>query len=395
MWAVWSETREDTDAKDIVSSVWADTAWGPRIPVSDPMDTVVLEFGPRLASGGGKLWCVWFGGADGSGTHYSIFASCWDDSASAWGPKMQVSPSDGFSHWWGDVAVDTLGCPSVVWSEVPHYVAYCSRFDGLHWSTPTMLNDTPRLWAENWNRITVVRDRESMLHVAFGARLATEESSDVFYTRYDGQRWTPCHRVSKEATNDWGAVIAANRADDVWISWWHGCLNSGREVRVSHFDGAQWSPEERLDGVLSRDGIPTSICLDSAGLPAVAWYGGPVGTGGYGVFVNRYGVTGVEASWLSSTAGLRPSLRVQSPARRSARIECEIPVPGTYDLSIYGVTGEMVRSYRARCSPPGMVNLMWDGRDVAGCRMPTGTYICRLVTAKLATSVKIVLLDGE
>jgi hypothetical protein len=172
-------------------------------------------------------------------------------------------------------------------------------------------------------------------------------------------------------------------------------MTSGQKVCASHFDGTRWSPEERLDGVLSHDGLGPSICLDRTGLPVVAWLGGPVGTGAVGIFTNRYGLTAIDEEGPSIVPAQSPSLRVRSPTAGAVRIEYCVPASGTHEISIFDASGRLVRTFGLQRSTQGTFLQTWYGRNSVGRRVSSGSYVCRLQTAGEAAVAKIVLLGKE
>jgi hypothetical protein len=64
-------------------------------------------------------------------------------------------------------------------------------------------------------------------------------------------------------------------------------------------------------------------------------------------------------------------------------------VPGA-QVSIYDVRGRLVRTLR---SPPGTDALLWNLETTTGTRVPRGTYLVRVQTAREVVSHKILVLD--
>jgi hypothetical protein len=275
-WLAWDNAnRNNTD--DIGSSRWAETCWTPEIQVNLP-DSTDLDFAPKVACGGGQVWCVWYGGPT-STSSYSVFASRWDSSAGAWEPETQVSPPDGNNHWWCDVAVDSEGTPHVVWTETEHVAIYYSFYNGLQWSGPFLVNDSSRVRAASWAAPRIVIDSEDILHVCYTGVLIGTSRRDVFYTRNDGSGWIPSVRVTQDTAynyHEWFSDIAADRPDNVWVVWdRQGEGPDQFRVYASHFDGATWSAEDRLDNDSASDDGEPGVCLDGFGDPWVVWAGYP------------------------------------------------------------------------------------------------------------------------
>jgi hypothetical protein len=206
------------NSSDVACSRWADGAWGRVTQVNMP-DSTDQDVDPTISCGGGQVWCVWYGGTSQTALQ-TVYASRWDSIAGVWGPEMQVSPPDGNSHWFCDVAVDANGTPHVVWIDYPLYIVYYSYYDGDQWVGPVAINDTTIVKVAPWGNPRIVIDRTGTMHVSFtGARVGAMHR-DIFYTRNDGSGWSPCQMVTRDSLYDeWYSNIAADRPDNVWVVW--------------------------------------------------------------------------------------------------------------------------------------------------------------------------------
>jgi hypothetical protein len=137
-WLVWDNGCWDNSSV-IAGCHWEDSQWSEEQQVS-PADSTDLYFAPKVSCGGGRVWCVWYGGPTDT-SPYSIYASKWDGVAQVWQPETRVSPADGNEHWWCDVAVDSMGTPHVVWCTYPLYTVFYSYSDGQGWVVPVPVND--------------------------------------------------------------------------------------------------------------------------------------------------------------------------------------------------------------------------------------------------------------
>jgi len=75
----------------------------------------------------------------------------------------------------------------------------------------------------------------------------------------------------------------------------------------------------------------------------------------------------------------RLSLRVSpNPFSRSTAISYALPAGVSVTLSIYDVSGRFIRSLVSGCNDAGILTVQWDGRDLRGGRVPSGTYFVQL-----------------
>ena len=80
-----------------------------------------------------------------------------------------------------------------------------------------------------------------------------------------------------------------------------------------------------------------------------------------------------------------------NPFNPSTRITYSIPEQGHVSLKIYDVTGRLIRTIVEESKAPGTYTVDWNGLNDQGRNAATGTYFCRLVTAKQAITRKMLL----
>ncbi|MCC7144729.1 MAG: hypothetical protein IT349_21720, partial [Candidatus Eisenbacteria bacterium] len=61
-------------------------------------------------------------------------------------------------------------------------------------------------------------------------------------------------------------------------------------------------------------------------------------------------------------------------------------------LDLYGADGRQIRRLLDRDLSPGVHQVVWDGRDDAGRRLPSGTYFCRLTVEGKALKRQVQLI---
>ena len=98
-------------------------------------------------------------------------------------------------------------------------------------------------------------------------------------------------------------------------------------------------------------------------------------------------------------AGVAVSLSVKevfavfpNPVTSQALIEYSLSVSGRVKVSVYDVTGRLVKNVVDAIQPAGVHKASWDGRDKAGLRASSGIYFVRLNTPERTKTARIVVV---
>ena len=76
---------------------------------------------------------------------------------------------------------------------------------------------------------------------------------------------------------------------------------------------------------------------------------------------------------------------------RDVGVDFALPAPATIDVSIYDVTGRLVRTLAHRTAPAERHSVRWNGKSAGGERVAAGVYFVRLVTGEAAITRRIVV----
>ena len=95
---------------------------------------------------------------------------------------------------------------------------------------------------------------------------------------------------------------------------------------------------------------------------------------------------------LSRDAGAAVTV-APNPGRAGIHIRYMVPATLTSRLAVYDPQGRVVRGLRTVPSATGWHEVVWDGLDDAGRRVPSGTYWVRLWTPGLMRTVRVVRID--
>jgi hypothetical protein len=365
-WVVWSRYQVDASVPraDIVYTSWNDTEW-------DSMQHITYsvrdDYIPRIATGGGELWAIWFGDTMGGPNPvcYNTYASRWN--GVGWDPEMLVSHPDTsyeFGHeWLGNLAVDHEGHPHVVWNTYWDGCIFYRTFDGTNWLDPVAIVDTnDAIWGFD---AYIDIDDNGHRYVVF-----TGPGLDVYYsTSSDGVTWSIPYQIWTEDYANSIPAIACSGPDNIWVTWYREVSFWDTHVCVSQFDGEIWSEPIEIDNDSTEtDGLP-NIALDSLGQPWVIWDGiWEDLSEHFSIFSNRRLSTGIwEESYLPIRRQHLPELTLSSnPFQDQLQISFVLPNFQGKDevsLKVFSIAGQEVRNlfegpYDARSH-----SVCWNGSD--------------------------------
>jgi flagellar hook assembly protein FlgD len=76
-----------------------------------------------------------------------------------------------------------------------------------------------------------------------------------------------------------------------------------------------------------------------------------------------------------------------------ARIDFALPKASAVDLSVYNISGQVVKRLVSEASKaPGRYSICWDGRNDQGYKVPGGVYFYRLKAGGFAETKKLVVV---
>jgi hypothetical protein len=103
-------------------------------------------------------------------------------------------------------------------------------------------------------------------------------------------------------------------------------------------------------------------------------------------FVNLLTITAVADNLLGEG---KPMGIYPNPSKMGATsVLYRAPATGTVEISVFDVTGRVVKTLTSGASASGVRAITWDGRDESGRSVSAGTYFVRMTTSSGATSTK-------
>ncbi|HSG29124.1 MAG TPA: T9SS type A sorting domain-containing protein, partial [Candidatus Krumholzibacterium sp.] len=115
---------------------------------------------------------------------------------------------------------------------------------------------------------------------------------------------------------------------------------------------------------------------------------------GYEVAVYRFVTGTVTGTGDDETPGygLRLEQNYPNPFNPSTTISFTLPGKSRAKLSIFDITGRLVKTVRDDVFPEGRQEVVWDGRDERGCEVSSGVYFYRLTAGDRTLTRKMVQL---
>jgi hypothetical protein len=213
-----------------------------------------------------------------------------------------------------------------------------------------------------------------------------------------GQTWTPVGNLpipNIRAVHTATGVNTAN-GNQLWVA---GRANGSSFILTSTDDGLTW--KQQPNDAISSGTILfhlSAVGFGALGDSVRAWainldFPGFFNSGQVLTYVGRIGfVTGIkEQSRLPLEYAL--SQNYPNPFNPETRIRYELPQSSRVALKIFNMLGQEVRTLVNEFKSAGSFDVLWDGKDNSGQRMPNGVYLYRIETDGLVQSKKMLLLQ--
>lgn len=197
--------------------------------------------------------------------------------------------------------------------------------------------------------------------------------------RFDGQNWVSYTPDNSSLPASSVRTIQIDNNDNKWIGTWGGGL-----AKL----GNGWSVYQNGTSGLLDDYI-LSMFIDCNGYK---WIG--TENGGFTQFMGDPSVpVSVEDEALSrQPSAFNLQQNYPNPFNPSTMIKYQLAMNSDVDLSIYTVTGQLVRTLVRGQKAKGDHSVVWDAMDEAGKRVPSGVYVYRLKAGEFEFSRKLVVI---
>ncbi|HQU71388.1 MAG TPA: T9SS type A sorting domain-containing protein [Calditrichia bacterium] len=406
--AAWQQ-REPAGNWQIWYANYLSGTWS--APVRVDSDSLDAEECSIEVDSNGRIWVVWNTDNEPDGAEW-ILASHSDDTGVSWSSPDTLSSPDGIINGSSTTSArvgiwaGSNGRLATIWHEdFPgrEREIYVNQYDGSAWQGEVVVSDTTdttitRHWYTN-----VCMDASDNIYVLFANdRQGSDPRQLLMTSKAWDASWQPAWTTLYTDTN--GDFLTNALTIDP-----NGNLYAG--FRRPKGDG---SGTEEVAYVTSQDGGSTwsePVALSRDGYDA-----------GYLTFVGHVTGSVVDAIWRESylpgvddddttaivyaaidfTTGIEePSVvagefalsqNYPNPFNPSTNVRFSVLSAGDYELAIYNILGEKVRTLTHRHYATGEYTSAWDGRNDAGSQVTSGVYFYRLSSAKQTLTRKMILM---
>lgn len=166
------------------------------------------------------------------------------------------------------------------------------------------------------------------------------------------------------------------------FNWWDGCGNNidgtfQNDACVDNTVDGLWVVPDSLG-----DGEHTVYFMCKMGI----WTDGSAGVLFYDIGIDSLsmiklnGTSDVKSKHTTRPQKFTMLSNYPNPFNPSTTIQFKMPTPADVDVSVYDVRGHLVRTLMNENISAGTHTLKWHGVDNNGNLMPSGVYLCRLVS---------------
>ena len=81
-----------------------------------------------------------------------------------------------------------------------------------------------------------------------------------------------------------------------------------------------------------------------------------------------------------------------NPFNPTTTIIYTLPLPGTVDIAVFNIAGQMIRHFSPSYESPGEHTLTWNGQDESGASVASGVYFYRVKFGSSVLSRKMMVI---
>jgi hypothetical protein len=212
--------------------------------------------------------------------------------------------------------------------------------------------------------------------------------NEVWVARFNGQ----ANDYDTPSDEEGGKCLALDQYANIYITGVSRGATSMYDYVAIMYDSA--GVEQWVAGYNCCDSTDYALAVATDNAGSVYICGRSVGGGTYYdmATVKYYSPVGVQENNIVSTEKLRLEVH-PNPARMNSTISYSLSREGNVSLSIYDVSGRLMRTLVDQYQEPNTYYIVWNSRDRADRKVPSGVYFCILNTEDGQISNKLVILE--
>jgi hypothetical protein len=211
--------------------------------------------------------------------------------------------------------------------------------------------------------------------------------NQLWTTRYNG----PANGLDRPSDETGGKCMAIDQHANIYVVGISQGATSANDYVAIMYDSA--GVEQWVAGYNYCDSVDNALALAIDYSGGVYITGRSVGIGTYGDWatVKYWSAVGIVEGQTSSTKRLLLEIH-PNPAKTHSFIHYALPDDGRVSLSIYDVSGRLVKNMVDQHQKSGVYAVVWNGRDSNNNRVAPGVYFYVLRVDGLKTQKKIVMV---
>jgi hypothetical protein len=259
------------------------------------------------------------------------------------------------------------------------------EYNGIAW-TQRATGGPPARWIQR-----MAFDSQRNVTVMFGGRSPSGLLADTW--EWDGSVWTQIGVQGPQARYGHAMAYDSDRGVVVLFGGQNGfAFGQGVLGDTWEYDGGSWT-QVPITGPPARTFVKMVYDPNRQRMVLFGGYNGTATVSDTWELVNTS--TGIADLGGGSGAGMTPGLRLDpnlpNPFGPETSIRYHLPAAGPVQLSIYDVTGSLVRRLAEREGEAGTHVAHWDGLDQRGAGVGSGIYFCRLEAGGRTVARRMVL----
>lgn len=212
--------------------------------------------------------------------------------------------------------------------------------------------------------------------------------SQLWATRYNG----PANDLDRPSDETGGKCMAIDQYANIYVAGVSKDTTTYNDYVTIMYDSAgveQWVV--RYDGYDTLD-YAMAVAANDYGEVCVTGRSIGLGSSGDWATVKYYSPVGIEENISVSAERLLLEL-YPNPTKVNSTISYSLSHAGRVSLSVYDVSGRLVKTLMEQHQEPGTYSSVWDSKDKADRKVPPGVYFCILETNDGQISKKLVTLE--
>jgi hypothetical protein len=406
--AAWQQRTTSGSKWEIHHAIYSSGSWSTPNPVSQDPNLDAEECAIEVDSNS-DIVVVWNTDAEPDGSEWILLSRSSNNGAS-WSIPDTLSSPDGIinggqtssarvSLWAG-----SNGKLVAVWhEEYPgrEREIYYNEYDGSSWSGEMVVSDTTAIVERNWYP-NVAMDSQDNVYVVYVADINGPGLRHVLLAGkpWGGQFALPYDTVYSDSSDFLTQAITVDENDGLYVGFRRpipGDTLSLEEVayRVSRDAGASWSNIYTLSRTNHDAGYLTFVGHVNGAVNAT-W------RESFHELIDDESVTtvlhaddiitGIKDQMNNLPSAFILKQNYPNPFNPATTIDYAVFQAGEYELAVYNLLGQKIRTLLSSRLNAGDYRAQWDGRNEAGQKVGSGIYFYRLSGPNLTLTRKMVLM---